>query len=372
MQSVVTAKVRLPYDGRLIRTMETYSKAVQFCVDFAWEMGLDGRIELHNEVYYRLKRIYGLQAQLCANAIKQATEIIKKAETKPTVKRRMSIRYNFPRCASVKGWETLSLSTMEGRIKLPIKVPECYRQYLDWEIRESNLIYKKGKLFFCFTFAKEVNFATFRDNAMVVGVDLGVNNLAVTSNGGFYNSIKHLQISHERLVAQLESKGTRAAKRKLKKMSGSWERFQIWVNHNISKEIVSGMQSGDVVVMEDLTHIRRTASYNKWVHKWAFAQLQGFIGYKAIKKGCRVAYGNPAFTSREDNLCHSLDTTRHRGFLKCNNCGFSLSADLNAARNIAQRYMRNMCGANVNWPEGLRKPDLACHEAIAVSDSLPN
>jgi len=135
----------------------------------------------------------------------------------------------------------------------------------------------------------------------------------------------------------------------LRKLSGDWSRFMAWTNHNISKRIVDSVSDGSTIVMEDLSNIRKTARWNKWVHKWAFRQLQNFVEYKAIRKGCRVVYVNPAYTSKECSVCHN-ELTRHSGFVVCSHCGFSLSVDLNASYNIAQRYKRNMCLVNVNSP----------------------
>lgn len=123
-----------------------------------------------------------------------------------------------------------------------------------------------------------------------------------------------------------------------------------WTNHNISKSIISELKEGDVVVMEDLSNIRRTARYNKWVHKWAFKQLQSFIKYKALGEGIRVVYINPAYTSKECNRCHTRNSVRHSGFFECRSCGHSLDSDFNASRNIARLYSRNMCRAVVNTP----------------------
>ena len=121
-------------------------------------------------------------------------------------------------------------------------------------------------------------------------------------------------------------------------------------NHEISKKIIDGLKSGDVVVLEDLSNIRRTAKYNKWVHKWAFFELQSFIEYKALAKGIRVVRVNPAYTSKTCNRCNSLNTRRHSGFFECLCCGFHCDCDLQASRNIAQRYTRNMCRASITMP----------------------
>ncbi|MFX1521097.1 MAG: RNA-guided endonuclease InsQ/TnpB family protein [Promethearchaeota archaeon] len=323
--------------------MRVYAQAVQFCVDTAWQQKITHKTPLHAACYSALRERFGLHSQLCCNAHSQALEMVKKARSKPQVSEELSIRYNFPRCASVRHeWSVLSLATLEGRVKFTITLPEVFEKYLDWKLGESTLIKDyKGRFFFCFTFSKEVTIQPYSsDNCKILGVDLGVNTLAVTSDDEFFGSVKQQRIRWERLVAELQSKSTRAATRKLQRANGRWKRFMSWVNHNVSKKIVEKLSEGDVLVMEDLTHIRKTAKYNRWVHTWAFRELQMFLEYKATLKGVRGVYVSAHYTSKECNRCHSRNTSRHRGFFACHSCGHSLNSDLNGARNIARRYTR--------------------------------
>ncbi len=344
MKVVVTAKVKLAEGSEVLNdTMRVYAQAVQFCIDVAWQHKITSKAALQPRCYYEVKARFGLQAQLVINAITQAVEMVKRARSKPEVSPELAIRYNFPRCASIsKDWTCLSLSTLKGRVKFQLVIPEVFEPSLVWKLGESTLIKDyKGRFFFCFTFSKETTCQpTANNHFKIVGVDLGVNTLAVTSDADFFGSVKQQRIRWERLVAELQAKGTRAAKRKLQRVSGAWKRFMTWINHNISKRIVEKLSEGDVLVMEELKYIRQTATYNRWVHKWAFRELQRFFEYKATLKGVRVVYVRPHYTSKECNRCHSRNTTRHRGFFVCRTCGHTLNADLNGARNIAQRYMR--------------------------------
>ena len=363
MQAIVTAKVKLADCSDILsKTMRVFSQAVQFCIDVTWEHNVKHRTKLHKLCYPELRERFHLHSQLACNAIKQAVEMVKGAKSKPQVSTALSIRYNFPRCATItQAWTVLSLATLTGRVKFPIAVPECFEQYLDWEIRESTLIQDyKGRFFFCFTFSKEVTIQTSHTDCKILGVDLGVNTLAVTSNATFYGSVKNKRINWETFVAELQAKGTSATRSKLKRAGNRWKRFMTWVNHNVSKQIVDSLAAGDVLAMEDLTGIRETAKYNPWNHKWAFRELQAFLEYKASKNGIRVVYVDPAYTSQECNRCHNRQTTRHQGFFTCNVCGHTLNADLNGARNIAQRYMR-MIGLGSGKPA----PDLTCNEVKA-------
>ena len=341
-----TAKIKIQANPKIIRTIKFYKRGLQYCINIAWKRRIKNNIKLHPFVYKHLKSI-GLPAQLSISCIKQACGIVKRAKSKPIINK-TSIRYNFPRSASFKN-NVLSISTIKGRIKIPFIIPDCYKEYFTWDINESLLrIDKFNRCFFLFTFSKDVN-VEGSNNQRVLGVDVGVNNLAVTSDRKFYGKdIKRLRIKHDKLISELQAKGTKSSKRKLKNLSGRWRQFMTWTNHNISKQIVNSIEGG-VIVMEDITNIRKTARYNKWVHKWAFRQLQSFIEYKAIRKGIRIVYINPAYTSKECSVCHN-EVVRHSGFIKCNFCFHSLNADLNASHNIAQRYTRNMSRADVIQP----------------------
>ena len=340
--------IKIEVNEIIVDTIDLYKQGLQYCIENGWELRIKNNVRLHPFVYSELRNL-GLPAQLSASCIKMACGILKKAKSKPFIKN-ISIRYNAPRSFSFKN-NVLSISTINGRVKIPIQIPKYASDYFsNWNIKESLLTQSNNKHYFTFTFAQENPIAS-NQHSEVLGVDLGINNLAVTSKNIFYgNKIKSLRIQRDKLVSKLQSKGTRGSKRKLKKLSGKWSRFMRWTNHNISASIVSSLNKGDIVVMEDLSGIRQTARYNKWVHKWAFYQLQSFIEYKALGKGCRVVYVNPAYTSKECNRCYGKNTSRHRGFQECRDCGHTINSDINGARNIARRYMRNMCRATVNTP----------------------
>ena len=337
MRSVVTAKIKIESRPEIISTLKLYSKGLQFCIDTAWNKQIRNNIKLHPFVYKHLRSL-GLQSQLAIACIKQACGMLKKAKTKPLVKR-ASLRYNFPRSASFKN-NVLSIATIKGRIKVQFSVPDCYKEYFSWNVNESLLrMDKRGRCFFLFTFSKEVDTINNASQKRVLGIDLGINNLAVTSDGRFYNSHKVKQIKRKfrYLRSKLQAKGTRSAKRLLKKLSGRENRYMAWVNHNMSKNIVSNF-NGNKIVMEDLRGIRkqrRGKRMNYWISNWSFYQLQSFIQYKAERKGIEVISVKPNYTSQLCHKCGQLGS-RSKGCFSCSHCGFSsYSADLNAARNLA-------------------------------------
>ncbi|MBI4153712.1 IS200/IS605 family element transposase accessory protein TnpB [Candidatus Woesearchaeota archaeon] len=360
----VTAKIKINFTPELKQTAEIYRKGLQYCVESAWENKIKNNIKLHRIVYKQLRSL-GLQSQLAAACIKQACGIVKKAKSKPLVKK-TTVRYNFPRSASFKHTK-LSLWTIAGRQEFSYSIPACFTEYFEtWEVRESTLRFdKRGRCFFLFVFNKECP-VPISPSTQVLGVDLGINKLAVTSDAHFFGKeTKHLRRQYEKVTADLQARGTRAAKRRLRQRSGRWQRFMAWVNHNISKRIVASLHKGDVVVLEDLNGIRETARYNVWNHKWAFRQLQSMIEYKATKNGMRVVFVNPCHTSKECCVYHSLHTSRHGGFVRCLDCSHTVDADLAGSRNIAQRYTRNM-----SWAACKPALDLAWNDVKAHSVSV--
>lgn len=364
MEQAVTAKIKLSNRDELQRTIEAYSEALQFCIDTAWEQNIKYRSNLHDECYYEIREQFDMPAQLTCNILQHAIETVKESGSKPEVKEEYSPRYNFPRSASVDSeWTELSLLTTEGRIKLDIEVPECYKKYLDCEVKESTLLKKNREFYFCFVFAKEVNIqSSCRDSQEVLGVDLGVNKTAVASDNSFYGTeIKQKRKKQDSKVAEIQSKGTHEAHNRIREMGSRWKRFIDWKNHNISRQIVDSVEQGDVIVLEKLTHIRESNdSDTDWVHKWSFRDLQDKIEYKAHLKGVKVEYIDPQDTSNECSECGYISKkNRKKGFFECKECSFSLDSDLNASRNIAQRYMRNtgQAGSSVNLPNGQNLED---------------
>ncbi len=379
MRTTVTAKIRINPTKEIVSTIKVYTKALQFCVNQAWKRKIKNNIKLHPFVYSRLRK-RGLPSQLAIACIKQACGMVKKAKTKPTIKK-ASVGYNFPRSANIKG-DKLVLRLLKVRQEFKLNIPACYKKYFAWKVAESLLrIDKKGRCFFLFTFSKEV-VATEQNSCsqnIVLGIDLGVNNLAVTSDSEFYNSAKVKQIKRKfkYLRSKLQAKGTRSSKRLLKKLSGRETRWMAWINHNISKDIVSNL-NGNKIVMENLKGIRKTRRgkvMNYWISNWSFYQLQSFIEYKAVHIGIEVVRVKPNYTSQICHRCGRLGS-RLSGCFSCSHCGLtSYSADLNAARNLAHPMLVERQAlvtephSQVNEHKGTSQSAIAC-ESMAKSPTL--
>ena len=186
----------------------------------------------------------------------------------------------------------------------------------------------------------------------VIGVDFGRRDIAVTSDGEKWDGkpIQKVRDRYSKVRASLQakvSKGTRTTRRRvrniLKRLSGREQRYQTWLNHNISKRVIETAKSQSAVVaIENLTGIRdrtnqqpRNKTERRRSNSWAFFQLRSFLEYKGLKEGVEVIAINPAYTSQTCHVCNHIGLRSDKRF-RCSNCGWHGDADLNGAINISK------------------------------------
>src|SRR6266568_3971436 len=116
-----------------------------------------------------------------------------------------------------------------------------------------------------------------------LGVDLGIVNLATDSTGETFSG-EQVEKTRQRMHAlrqRLQKRGTKSAKRHLKKLSGKEARFRKNTNHVISKRLVHKAKANHQgIAIEELRHIRQRTqrtvrrSQRSRHSSWSFAQLR--------------------------------------------------------------------------------------------------
>ncbi len=165
------------------------------------------------------------------------------------------------------------------------------------------------------------------------------------------------------------------ARQILKRLSGCERRYQAWLNHNISKVIITeAKETQSFIALEDLTGIRertnqqpRSKTERRRSNNWAFYQLRTFLEYKGIKEGIEVIAINPAYTSKTCNCCRHLGLRSNKSF-KCTNsrCGWIGDADENGSKMIAHT------GLSVNQPGGSELLSCGINSRATESSHLIN
>jgi IS605 OrfB family transposase len=333
----------------LKRTLECANAARNYISRKAWNHKTFGQYKLHHLTYREVREKFGLTAQMTVRCIASVADAYKiDCKTKRIFKPTSAIAYDD----RILRWNLdksgVSIWTLDGRLHVPFVCGNRQRELLFSQQGETDLILFRDKFFLSATCNVEEPDPI--DVEGVLGVDLGIVNIAVTSDGDIMSgsAVNNIRHRHRRLRAKLQSKGTRAARRRLKKLSGREARFARHTNHVMSKRIVAIAQGTHrAIALEDLGGLRDRVRLRRdqrvTLHSWSFHQLGQFIEYKAQRAGVMVVRVNPRNTSRTCPECGCIDKRNRPSqetFL-CVSCGFSGFADHIAAGVIAHRAIVN-------------------------------
>lgn len=359
-----TAKLKLNAKvDEFLPSLQAYTKAFNMVCQVGYDQKLTNAIELHKLTYQDCRTNFKLPSQLAISARTKAVEALKSIKAKNKYSKcpqskLTSIRLDCNSYSILKSKE-ISILTVTGRKKFKLEIPTYYQYYFDsWKYTSADLIVKNNNVYLHISFEKDVT--DVKPSGKFLGIDRGINKLAVTSDNKFYSGDKLKEIcqKHKILRSKLQKSGSKSAKRHLKKLSGKERRFKADVNHQISKKILSSLNSGDTIALEKLTGIRNQKARKKHrtaLNSWNYYQLEQFLTYKAMAKGISMVYVNPAYTSQKCSKCEHIDKKNRKDQVSfcCNSCGFKLNADLNASRNISSRALDSYKlanGAVVNQP----------------------
>lgn len=336
----------------LLDTMRRVNEAATFAAQLGFDVGVFSQPSIHKLAYFAIRQRFKLSAQLAVRAIGKAVEAFACDKTVcPVFRPHGAITYD-QRNLSFKGLDRVSLATLQGRQVIGLVYGEYQAERFDRIKGQCDLVHRNGKFFLMAT----VDFpeAPPLEVKDFIGVDLGIVNLATDSTGEAFSGESVDRNRRRRATArkQHQRKGTRGAKRKLKRMAGRQRRFQTTENHRISKRLVEKAKALHIgIALEDLTGIRDrvettvSRAFRRRFGNWSFFQLRQFMEYKARLVGIPVVEVNPRNTSRTCSACgHCAKANRksQADFL-CKHCGFSLNADLNAALNLRAKALGPPC-----------------------------
>lgn len=353
----LTSKIKLQpspvQHNMLLKTLETANAACNYASEQAWNEKTFRQYNLHQIVYRDIREKFDLTAQMTVRAI---AKVAHSYRINRNGQRNFRLCGAFPydsRILSFKLAEkTVSIWTLAGRQRIPYLGGERQHKLLEGKRGEADLCYVEGN-FYLFV-SCEVETPKPEDVSDFLGIDLGIVNIASDSDGDAFSG-EHVEKTRRKFVHRrrnLQRKNTRASKRKLRKIRHKQSRYQMNVNHQISKAIVQkAKRTGRGIALEILKGITRrvrvTRKQRARLHNWSFGQLASFILYKSKLVGIPVEFVDPRYTSQTCSVCGCIDKRNrpNQTDFSCVSCGFSAPADTNAAVNIAVR-------AVVNQPNG--------------------
>jgi putative transposase len=330
----------------LAATLTACNAAANWVSRVGWEERCFASRVLRGRVYGQLKERFGLSAQPAQHVIKKVTDAYKLNRATRRSFRQDAAQPYDDRCLSWQlGQETVSIWTVRGRMKsVRFNCGQRQRGLLVTRRGESDLLHRDGCWYLLVTC--DVPEATLQMPTGMLGVDLGIVNIATTSNGTRHSGkqVNRVRYRNRRLRSKLQRRGTKSAKRLLRKRRRKESRFATDTNHRISKRIVAEAQrTGRGISLEDLRgirgRVRLRARQRATQQAWSFHQLGAFIEYNARRAGVLVVWVDPAYTSQTCSACGHVDRKSriNQATFECCRCGFAGHADVNAAVNLSVR-----------------------------------
>lgn len=357
-------------------TMQQYQLACNLVSDYYFEQGFKPKqSDLQSHLYHMIRNRFGLKAQMTQSVFKTVLARYKTVNTQiqqhpyhfkdvntnewHTVNRDLNwlqkpIQFKRPQCdlVSIRDWSfvknQLSLNTLGVRQKLDYTA-KGFEQYLKAGKLGTAKLVKSGNHYFlhvsCTLDTPQFNKLNIKH---VVGIDRGLRFLATTyDEQGKTTFFSGKQIMQKRrkfkkLRQQLQAKGTKSAKRRLKKIGQRENRWMSNINHQVTKTLVNQYGSNTAFIVEDLTNVRfateKVAKSKRYEQvSWAFYQFEQFLTYKAALCGSTVVQTDAHYTSQRCPKCGSINKHNRNHRLheyQCENCGYHSNDDRIGAMNI--------------------------------------
>lgn len=387
--TTVTIKARIyptsEQASLLLATMQQYRNACNLVSQYYFDHNfVPKQKDINKALYHKVRNQFGLKAQMTQSVFKTVIAKYKTVETqlkkKPysfkdnntdtwyTEKRDLSwlqkpINFKRPQCdlVSARDWsfknDKLSLNTLANREIMNFSM-KGFEQYLDSKLGTAKLVKSCGHYFLHISATVEPHIFKKADLKHVVGIDRGLRFLATTYDEKDKTSfidgkaIIAKRRKYKKLRQQLQSKGTKSAKRRLKAIGQRENRWMSDINHQITKTLTDKYGKDTLFVLEDLTNVRfateKVAKTNRYEQvSWAFYQFEQFLTYKAELNGSKVIKVSAQYTSQRCPKCGSINKNNRKHDIheyQCANCDYKSNDDRIGAMNI--QYL------GTNWVTG--------------------
>ena len=241
--------------------------------------------------------------------------------------------------------DTIKLTTAGKRIICKLKHYDKSKEMFEkYKTCDPLIFVKKGEIFLATTFDNPL---PFHSPNQCIGIDLGLNRIAVTSEGKFIfgkeflkqkRKIRYLKRCLQR-KKKTRTKKTDSPRKHLRKLKEKEKNYSKNFIHHVANELLK--TNCNTLVLEDLSSLKdkdRGRLQNNKLSQVPFYLLLTILRYKAQALGKRVETVNPAYTSKND--FRGIERGERVGCRYYASDKKVLDADLNAAINIGQRWSK--------------------------------
>lgn len=231
----------------------------------------------------------------------------------------------------------------------PIMMRENIR--FDGKVKQANVTYQNGK-WYCSFLVEVQNYHTHANQSGIVGIDLGVKNLATLSNGVTYgkgnklgNSLGRLKRIQKNLSKKvIGSNRYTKAKVPLIRLHARIKNQRVDYIHRVTDELTKTYKT---IFLEDLSISSMVKSnrhqLNRMILDAGMYEFRRQMEYKSILRGVNLYFVDRYFpSSKLCNHCGHKNVNLKLGQSEwyCPDCGKLIDRDLNAAKNILDEGIR--------------------------------
>lgn len=250
----------------------------------------------------------------------------------------------FPKFATKRSYKSIlfkrSISISDGKIKLPkIGYLKMVKDAPIFGTPKRAIIIKEPTGYFvCILCEGVVKDIQNQDESQVCGIDMGITNFYVDSNGNTIENPRHFKKYERKLRVENRSlarkvKGSNRWKRQAKKLGLLHYTIANVRKDFLHKESTALAKKYHSVYVEDLkiNNMASNKNLSKHILDCGWGMFRTMLEYKT-----NVIRINPKYTSQECNECGVVDGKSRisQSKFKCTHCGHESNADHNAAKNI--------------------------------------
>ena len=270
-----------------------------------------------------------------------------------------NVKYGFPKFKNKNCRKSYRNAMMkqdcikESKILIPKAKWVKYKGIVDLENIKHiwNLTISKSKCgnYYC-SICCDVEVKEYEHTGSCIGIDLGIKNLIICSDGTIYDNAKYTskfekKIKHLQRMYSKKTKGSKNREKARKKLAVAHEKLSNSRKDYIHKITTEIIKNSDVICMEDLNVKGMLKNHNlaKSIQDSSFGMISSFLEYKASWHNRQIVKIGRFYPSSK--LCNNCGykneelTLADRDWI-CPKCHKHLDRDLNASKNILDEGLR--------------------------------
>ena len=237
------------------------------------------------------------------------------------------VKIDMENNTSFDGWITLTSLGNKFKVELPFKKHKHFNKMLSKGKLKSGIRLSKSNITFMFDIAEPKQI----ESGIILGIDIGQKTTLSCSNGQLIGKDNH---NHDySSICQKLSKKKKGSKAFIK----TEKHRTNYINWSVNQLNLTGVKQ---VNRENIVGLRKGKNASRMMKHWNYAELFDKLDAKLSDAGVQINKVSPTYTSQRCSKCGWVRKgNRKAKWFKCDKCGFTADADLNASTNLSLPLM---------------------------------